>query len=115
MRLIRGDILLLSPVPYPAGGAESSLQVEHVTDAPQQRNGYDCGMYTVLLAEHLASRAAAHGDPTPGGDPHENALGGDVKTLADAINPKFVSRARSLALERLLQCVRSRRVGGTGR
>lgn len=33
--------------------------MEHVRDAPQQRNGYDCGMYTVVLAELLASKALA--------------------------------------------------------
>lgn len=33
--------------------------MEHVRDAPQQSNGFDCGMYTVLLARRLASSQAA--------------------------------------------------------
>lgn len=33
-----------------------TVTVDHVNDAPQQKNGYDCGMYTVLVAERLASR-----------------------------------------------------------
>lgn len=33
--------------------------MEHVRDAPQQRNAFDCGMYTILLAERLASKAPA--------------------------------------------------------
>eukprot|EP00903_Cladosiphon_okamuranus_P006735 g6570.t2 len=41
------------------GGGDSSSRVEHVRDAPQQSNGFDCGMYTVLLARRLASTAAA--------------------------------------------------------
>lgn len=35
---------------------KKAVVVEHVQDAPQQQNGYDCGMYTVLLAERFASR-----------------------------------------------------------
>lgn len=42
-----------------AGGGDRSSRVEHVRDAPQQSNGFDCGMYTVLLAKRLASKAAA--------------------------------------------------------
>ncbi|CAN0052259.1 unnamed protein product [Ectocarpus sp. 12 AP-2014] len=38
---------------------EKPSRVEHVRDAPQQRNAFDCGMYTILLAERLASKAAA--------------------------------------------------------
>ena len=33
--------------------------MDHVRDAPQQNNGYDCGIYTAVLAELLASRALA--------------------------------------------------------
>ncbi|CAN0228681.1 unnamed protein product [Scytosiphon promiscuus] len=38
-----------------------AARVEHVRDAPQQSNAFDCGMYTVLLAERLASKATAAG------------------------------------------------------
>ncbi|KAL3658776.1 hypothetical protein V7S43_016145 [Phytophthora oleae] len=31
----------------------ASGPVEEVQDAPQQRNGYDCGMYVLVLAEYL--------------------------------------------------------------
>ncbi|KAG1709694.1 hypothetical protein DVH05_020347 [Phytophthora capsici] len=31
----------------------ASGQVEEVQDAPQQQNGYDCGMYVLVLAEYL--------------------------------------------------------------
>ncbi|CAM9122267.1 unnamed protein product [Ectocarpus sp. 8 AP-2014] len=40
-------------------GEDKPSRVEHLRDAPQQRNAFDCGMYTILLAERLASKAAA--------------------------------------------------------
>ncbi|CBN74639.1 conserved unknown protein [Ectocarpus siliculosus] len=40
-------------------GEDKPSRVEHVREAPQQRNAFDCGMYTILLAERLASKAAA--------------------------------------------------------
>lgn len=48
-----------------AVGKGSQPLVEHVREAPQQRNGFDCGMYTVLLAERLALKATAAATPTP--------------------------------------------------
>lgn len=40
------------------GTGDAPLLVEHVHDAPQQKNSFDCGMYTVLMAEGLASKRA---------------------------------------------------------
>ncbi|CAM9750224.1 unnamed protein product [Ectocarpus fasciculatus] len=40
-------------------GDDKPSRVEHVRDAPQQRNAFDCGMYTILLAERLALKAPA--------------------------------------------------------
>ncbi len=51
--------------PDTAVGKGGQPRVEHVHEAPQQRNGFDCGMYTVLLAERLASKATAAATPTP--------------------------------------------------
>lgn len=69
--------------------------MEHVREAPQQRNGFDCGMYTVLMAERLASKTAA-------ADAEAEADGETNK-----ISPEFVSNARTLAMERLLRCIRN--------
>ncbi|CAM9729230.1 unnamed protein product, partial [Hapterophycus canaliculatus] len=38
-------------------GHNSPVPFEDARDAPQQSNAFDCGMYTVLLAERLASKA----------------------------------------------------------
>lgn len=40
------------------GAGDYPPLVEHVRDAPQQTNSFDCGMYTVLMAEGLASKTA---------------------------------------------------------
>lgn len=152
-----------------------TAKVEHVKDAPQQRNGYDCGMYTVLVAERLASRKKSPGNvansrsksnpptaaATPaikssspatsassGSDLHSVVEdggvqqdetgkqrkrkaspgvksgflegvdvpvegGGDISGLGEVsvknIAPDFVSEARRIARERLMECIRADR------
>lgn len=87
--------------------------MEHISDAPQQDNGYDCGMYTVLIAEHLASKAVMAGASKSGaGEPVPDAAdGGKERALADNMTPAFVSKARVLAKERLLQCIQAQQGG----
>ena len=78
--------------------------VEQVSDCPQQRNGYDCGMYTILLAERLASDAIVSGSSISRGD-IEGERGSGVASVP-LISPEFVSEARSFARERLYRCIR---------
>lgn len=80
--------------------------VEHVGDAPQQRNSYDCGMYTVLMAERLASEAMTSGSSiSSGGGKHGGERGSGVASVT-TVSPLFVSEARVFARERLSLCVR---------
>lgn len=80
--------------------------VEHVDDAPQQRNGYDCGMYTVLVAERLASEAMTSGSSISSGGGKEGGEKGSGVASVSTISPQFVSEARGFARERLSRCIR---------
>ncbi|RLN64943.1 hypothetical protein BBJ28_00009896 [Nothophytophthora sp. Chile5] len=44
-------------------GDQAGEKVEDVADAPQQQNGYDCGMYVLVLAEYFCRRHANESVP----------------------------------------------------
>jgi sentrin-specific protease 8 len=56
----------------------SYSEVVHVRDAPQQTNGYDCGMYVLLVAEYLSR---AH-------------LGDALPPIAEYVTPERVTDLR---------------------
>lgn len=74
--------------------------MEHVRDAPQQSNGFDCGMYTVLLARRLASEAA--GTPvTPAPPPvvvEADAAVAAVTVVASSGESKMPDQDKAAAL-----------------
>lgn len=71
-------------------GADDPPDLEHVSDAPQQQNGYDCGMYTVLLAEHIASEKNGASHAEPAGD-------GCTTTLSPTRPPTKTTTTRTAA------------------
>ncbi|ETP24459.1 hypothetical protein F441_02539 [Phytophthora nicotianae CJ01A1] len=72
------ELLLQAAGRYDGDGA--SRHVEEVQDVPQQQNGYDCGMYVLVLAEYFCRRHA-----------------GEMETVSldDYATPKRVTELRS--------------------
>lgn len=103
---------MLHPIPpsckphVGSGSTADAPSVEHVRGAPQQQNANDCGMYTILVAEHVAAKAVAAdlGQTEEAVSTWSGAA--TAAALAD-MSPEFVANARTLARVRLVQCVRS--------
>ncbi|KAE8900434.1 hypothetical protein PF005_g21963 [Phytophthora fragariae] len=62
-------------------GEGAADRVEEVPDAPQQQNGYDCGMYVLVLAEYFCRR-------------HVNQAATEAATLQEYATPERVTELR---------------------
>ncbi|DBA03122.1 TPA: hypothetical protein N0F65_003369 [Lagenidium giganteum] len=72
--------------------AKAEPTIVSMTEGPQQRNGYDCGMYVLLTAEFLVKQ-------------HLQLIGADAKVV-DHVNPKLVTQARQ-EIPRIINRLRS--------
>lgn len=91
--------------------------MEHVRDAPQQANSFDCGMYTVLVAEGLASKTAvapipaevAQDEVTASSSPEGMAV---APRLCESSGPRQVKEAELPAGDAIAADSSSGRGGG---
>ncbi|CAM9471711.1 unnamed protein product [Discosporangium mesarthrocarpum] len=78
------------------GCACKDIPLEHVNGVPQQSNAYDCGMYTVLLAEWFAREAAEESEA-------EKTLSGPI---APHLSPAYVTERRKTIRDILGECIK---------
>ncbi|CAM9177978.1 unnamed protein product [Choristocarpus tenellus] len=72
------------------GKTDMQVVVEDESGVPQQENGYDCGMYTILIAEWIAGEVVG------------KRQSGQV---APHLSPKYVAEARVQTKALVLQCI----------